>query len=80
MAEIIKNGDIEKAKVSFTCPACGTEFTEIPSYISAKLTEVKNDIGLIIWRCYKFDTWCPTCGLPLRQERIFDNAAPEGGA
>lgn len=78
MVEIIKNGDIEKAKVSFTCPACGTEFTELPKYLEAEhIDRISHEIVLY---GYLFQTECPTCGLPLREMKLFDNAAPEGGA
>lgn len=71
MAEIIKNGDIEKAKVSFTCPACGTEFFEIPVQLNQEATEVNGNDGQVLWTCYRFETECPLCGLTIIRNKAF---------
>lgn len=77
MAETIKNGDIEKAKVSFTCPACGTEFTELPENMTCERIEMSSMTHEIFVFGYAFETKCPTCGLLLRKVKNFGVAAPE---
>ena len=71
MAEIIKDGDLEKAKVGFRCPACGTEFTELPGRLELREITKLRGSNCIMEIGYEFGTKCPLCGIQLIKCMMF---------